>query len=389
MSIEPKIKSLITRRILGVDTPDEAMVVESWRQKKDQNEALFQSIADQDRLTTDLELYKKLDWEKVYSKVVTSSGNHIALFRRRMMQWAAIFVFAAVTSVSVYIFTHLDADPQTVAQQLVTPGAKARLIKSDGSVVDLTADGSFNFTEASSVDVKNEQGDLIVYSAQAEESTGEATHELVYNTLEIPRSGEYKLVLADGTRIWLNSQTTIKYPVTFSGEARDVYLTGEAYFDVAKGRQPFVVHTPEGSVQVLGTQFNVKAYLEDAEEAVTLDEGSVRVTVNDGLFREITPGYQALITKRNQQLTAQTVDTRLYTGWRSGVFRFDGETLEGVMKVLARWYDFQYQFDTVSTQNLHFSGTLKRYDSAQKVFQMIEQTAHVTISIEDEYVVIK
>jgi len=389
MSVEPKIKKLITQKILGLDTIEEAIQVEKWRQEDDQNEILFQSIADQDHLMTDLDLYTNLDWEKAFSDVVASAGSEAIKFNRRIMQWAAIFVFAALTSVSVYVLTHLEVSQQQLAQQLVRPGSKARLIKSDGSVMDLSSQASFSFTEAAHVDVKNESGDLIIYSAQSDASNRETIIESVYNTLEVPRSGEYKLVLADGTRVWLNSQTTLKYPVAFTGEVRDVYLTGEAYFEVAKGQKPFIVNTPEGAVQVLGTQFNVKAYLEEPAEVITLEEGKVRVTVNDNLFRDITPGYQALINKGNQQLTTKAVNTSFYTGWREGVFRFDGETLEGVMNALARWYDFRFQFEKESTQNLHFSGTLKRYDSAEKVFQMIEQTANVKISIEDEYIVIK
>lgn len=389
MSIEPKITSLITRKILGLETLDEALQIEKWRQEDKRHEALFQNLANQDRLATDLGLYENLDWEKAFSNALVSAESRIIHLRRRMMQWAAIFVFALLTSVSVYIFTFLDISKHQVTQQLVNPGSKARLIKSDGSVMDLTSKTAFNFTEASHVDVRNQQGDQIVYSAHSAELNDQTIDETFYNTLEVPRSGEYKLVLADGTKIWLNSQTTLKYPVTFNGEVRDVYLTGEAYFDVAKDQKPFIVNTPEGTVQVLGTQFNVKAYLEEPAETVTLEEGKVRVEVNDGLFEDIIPGHQAVINKNNRQLITKAVNTSYYTGWREGVFRFDGETLEGVMSALARWYDFRYQFEVLATQNLHFSGTLKRYDSADKVFQMIEQTANVKIVVEDEYIIIK
>jgi len=389
MSIEPKIKLLITRKILGLGTQEEALQIEKWRQEDKRHEALFQNIANQDRLTNDLELYEKLDWEKAFSNVIPPVGSRSIRFQRRVMQWVAIFVFAVLTSVSIYIFTHLKADKPHVAQHMVSPGSKARLIKSDGSVLDLTSQASFRFTEAANVEVKNETGDQIIYSAPSDTTNEDKGMEAVYNTLEVPRSGEFKLILADGTKVWLNSQTILKYPVAFTGGMRDVYLTGEAYFEVAKAPKPFIVNTPEGAVQVLGTQFNVKAYLEEHAEAITLEEGKVRVSVNKGLFLDITPGYQAYIDKATRQLSTRAVNTSCYTGWREGVFRFDGETLEGVMNALARWYDFRFQFEQASTQNLHFSGTLKRYDSAEKVFDMIEQTANVKISIEDEYIVIK
>lgn len=387
MNIEAKIKSLITHRILGVETPEETVLIEQWRQESDTNEQFYRTIVDHERLAQDMELYQSLNWEVAYQKTVNAGAKRLLDFRL-VTQWAAIFILVALTSISVYLFMDLETHQSTLTQHFEQPGKKARLIKSDGSIVELSGDKSFTFSEAVGVNVKSAQGEVVVYSDENAKPQKDLNI-AIYNTLEVPRGGEYKLILGDGTQIWLNAGSVLKYPVTFDGIARPVYLTGEAYFDVAKGKEPFIVHTQGGAVEVLGTQFNVKAYQEEHTEYITLEEGSVRVSNHEGEFKDIQPGYQVQNLKPQSSLNARVVNTSYYTGWRDGVFRFDGETLEGVMSVLARWYDFKYHFDKAELSELHFTGTLKRYESAQKVFSMIEQTSNVKIVIANEQIIIK
>ena len=206
---------------------------------------------------------------------------------------------------------------------------------------------------------------------------GEASDSIVYNRLAIPRGGEFCLTLSDGSRVWLNASTSIRYPVKFGPGERRVYLDGEAYFEVAKdAKRPFHVEFTGAEVTVLGTSFNVKAYADEGSTYTTLVSGSVSVRVGDRQS-VIRPGEQMEIDAANGQMHLREVDTTAYTSWRKGRFVFVRQPMESIMQTLARWYNIRVIFLDEAARRVSITGNVRRYATFEMVTDMLEMTGDV------------
>ena len=270
-----------------------------------------------------------------------------------------------------------------MVKDTILPGeVKAQLVLSDGSTIQL--DGSIQDS------VARQAGSLIVAQAGGlSYANREPVQELVYNTLTIPRGGEYTLRLSDGTVVYLNSETVLHYPVQFVGEERRVELSGEAYFEVARDvAHPFIVETPHSRVQVLGTSFNLRSYQDEKKIAATLVEGKVRFIADAGKQVNLMPGEQAVLDGEGR-LTKREVDTYLYTAWKDGNFVFYKQPLEEVMRIVARWYDVEVHFIDSSQRGVIFTGNVKRYDDFSKIVRMLEMTGNTEFSINGRNIFIR
>lgn len=252
---------------------------------------------------------------------------------------------------------------------------KAHLILDDGKQVTLDSTTQLSLQDGADIEAKNKV--LTYKNNDSLQSLREK-----YNTLVIPRGGEYALELADGTRIWLNSETTLKFPVTFSGRERRVEMTGEGYFEVAKDKEhPFIVQVNGVDVKVLGTSFNISAY--DEEVVTTLVEGQVQVkTISDSL--ELNPNQQAAWDGKH--LIVKDVDARNYTLWREGIFFFDNARLEDILDALGRWYNVHVFFQNSELKDMCFSVEIKRYEHIETILRRIAQTDKVKFDIKDKTV---
>lgn len=213
-------------------------------------------------------------------------------------------------------------------------------------------------------------------------------NEVRYNTLIVPKGGDFKLCLSDGTVIWLNSCTQLRYPTAFSGKLREVFLEGEAYFEVAKNAEmPFFVRTDNVDVKVLGTSFNVSAYKDDKNVTTTLAQGSVEVLMPQG-NRVIRPNEQLIFNRQNGCFDCRKVDASMYSAWKDGMFVFEDETLEHIMDRLRIWYDVEVFYASDEVREYRFSGDLKRYDDFSRIVRMLEEVAGVSIQISGNNIVI-
>lgn len=199
------------------------------------------------------------------------------------------------------------------------------------------------------------------------------------HTLNVPRGGEYKLVLADGTHVHANAESRITYPVAFEGATREVYLTGEAFFDVAKDTlHPFIVHTPHGSVEVVGTRFNVSTY-EKGQTTVTLEEGVVKVYHENSSGRmqqeSLLPGEQAEIL--SETIRTQTVQVEEYTSWANGIYEYSDTPLETIVQQLSRWYDVNMTFIDARLRSRKFAGVIFRNQPLQKAVETLSKVSDV------------
>jgi transmembrane sensor len=253
---------------------------------------------------------------------------------------------------------------------------KATLTLGDGSIVELEAlkDGPVK------KDI-NKQKAQLVYSAPGNEATQPA-----YNTLTTPRGGLYSVVLSDGTKVWLNAASSLRYPTAFVGQVRQVDLTGEAYFEVAKNpAQPFKVVVNGMEVNVLGTHFNVMAYDDEEAMATTLLEGAVKVGFG-GRSVFLTPGQQSLLNKSGGDMQVKTVDPEESVAWKEGLFEFKSEDIRQVMRNVARWYDVDVQYKGVVSD--HFSGEVHRDADVYSLLNTMELTHKVHFEVSGRTIIV-
>ena len=312
-------------------------------------------------------------------------------FRQRVMGgrqrlWIQAIRYAAIVLVplaaAAYLWTMFHpAEPATEAETPIVPGTfRAQLTLDDGRTValDSTAFRSIGQLPEATVKVADR---VLTYTR----SDHAAPAEVKYNTLEIPRGGEYALQLTDGSRVWLNAETRLRYPVAFAGMERRVELTGEAYFEVSKdATRPFIVRANGVDVRVLGTSFNVAAY--GAEVVTTLVEG--RVAVEAGSERvTLEPDRQAVWD--GERMEVRQVDASNYGLWRKGIFYFEDRRLEEILDALARWYGVEVFYVNPETKDMRFTVEIKRYENIDAILRRIAQTERVHFGVSGRTVTVQ
>lgn len=294
--------------------------------------------------------------------------------------------------------------PQVAAahqQPDVLPGGnKAILTFDNGTRIVLDDASNGPLTQQGNTSINKQDGQLIYNNAAKAQGALTIQGIPVYNTIHTPRGGQYSILLADGSKVWLNAASSMRYPITFSGSTRKVEITGEAYFEVAHNTaQPFIVtvRTKEGEtgeIKVLGTHFNVNAYDDEQVMSTTLLEGSVEMRTNvkgeksdakDG-SRILAPGQQAFIStqfNKSPKIQVQTVDVETVVAWKNGFFEFDGNTIQSVMRQVSRWYDVDVVYEgPLPTAN--FVGTISRQENISKVLKMLALTNVIQFRIQEQ-----
>ncbi|MDO5968495.1 FecR family protein [Flavivirga aquimarina] len=267
----------------------------------------------------------------------------------------------------------------------IKPGTdKAILTFDDGSQVALEKGTSYNAQNV------NSNGEEIVYEKSKSES-----EEIKYNYLTVPRGGQFSIKLSDGTKVWLNSESELKYPVSFSsGKTREVELVyGEAFFDVSASTNhngvKFIVKNKSQEVEVLGTEFNIKAYLGESNIYTTLVEGSVVVSSGNEL-KKLKPEQQLNLDLVNNSKIIKTVDVYNEIAWKDGVFSFENKSLKEMMIVLSRWYDVEVIFENEAIENEEFIGILRKNQEIQEILKSIENFGIIkNYKIYDKKIIIK
>ncbi|WP_025146426.1 FecR family protein [Pedobacter jeongneungensis] len=297
-----------------------------------------------------------------------------------------------ISGVGYLLFKSKTNNQFVVAKQYDLPAGtnKAILTLSDGSVIDLNKDivGKVA-TEAGLEITKAKDGTLVYTTIDAKpKSAG-------FNTISTPAGGQYAVVLPDGSKVWLNAGSSLKYPTTFAKNGRNVILTGEGYFEVAhvdgiKGRLPFSVSVVKGNSQmqkleVLGTHFNINAYADEPYVKSTLLEGSVKIVLNNGKTSLLKPGQQAKLN--NQNIQVQSADTDMEVAWKKGEFVFR-EDLRSAMRKVARWYNVEVVYDDTAPGNLILGGWMSRATNISEVLNHIQLTGKVHFKLEGRRVIV-
>lgn len=280
------------------------------------------------------------------------------------------------------------APVQVVASDIKPGGNKAVLILGNGKTISLTNAKVGDIASQSGSRVSKTKDGLLVYSATGKPASPSA---IDYNTIETPNGGQYQVNLPDGTKVWLNAASSLKYPVRFAANQRTVELNGEGYFEVAKDKlRPFKVITNKQSIEVLGTHFNVNSYADEQYVKTTLLEGSVKITLQN-LYKNsqkdliLKPGEQSSIGDRVAEIKQVDVDNAI--AWKNGNFIFDGENLQSIMRKISKWYDVKIAYQNIP-QNTSFTGVVSRSKNLTTVIQALESTGKVHFKVAGKQIIV-
>ena len=303
--------------------------------------------------------------------------------RRVMRRWSYAAAVVLAAAVAGAFFLKRDLPQQSSLPAELAWGQVPVLVMPDGERRALPQNDTTVLWQEQEGDIHIDSRTLIM-----EGETGEE-REPVYYTVNIPYGGEYNLVLPDGTRIYLNAGTTLRYPDHFAGGSREIFLSGEAYLEVSRDTsRPFIVRTDDMDVRVLGTVFNVNAYPDGNYVRTTLVEGKVETSCG-GERIVMKPGTQVAYDKATRQADYFPVDVRHFISWKDGYYDFRDMTLGELMQIFVRWYDVDVRFANPLLENLRFSGRLRRYEDVSKLFEQLEYTGDVAFDVKGKNIVIR
>lgn len=383
------IVRLIALHVQGMLDEAGQKELREWRERSPENEALFGKMTSRAHFDESLKNCE-LTAEEMRSEWLLIRGKtigHRRVWLRRVLQYAAVLiVILSVGGVWMLQDKEKDALDNTLiakARRIKKVEPQAVLVLQDGTLVNLKDTASLSELVSTKVALSANK-DVLKYSDNRVDTVVE------YHTLKIPRGGEYVLVLADGSTVYLNAESKLTYPVHFTGKERRVYLTGEAYFEVQRDTsRPFIVAVSDSlKIQVLGTEFGVRAYSEEGCIRTTLKKGKVSVE-NGGYGVILTPNMQASFDKKTTRLDVREVNVDLYLAWKDGRLVFDNRPLEDILKDLGKWYDFDVRYEREEARFIPFSLNIKKHDAFAEVLHLIEDTECVEFEIKDNTVVVK
>lgn len=372
------IAQLILKSFRESLTDSESEELDSWLSASPRNRESYE-LWKQSDLTEKKNLINQLhpesSWQQLENKL------H---FKKRPIYFRVLkYVAAALIIITAGILMHnrfsQDSTPLLAETSNPVPGtAKAVLILESGEQMELANGQNLYLRKDSCIQLNNNNNILKVEISGLQKNLPES-----YSTLSVPKGGEYQLVLSDGSKIWLNSDTKLRFPDRFNGNQRVVYLEGEAYFEVAPNTQmPFIVSVRNMKVEVLGTKFDVKAYKEDRMIYTTLLSGCVETSnLQSGQSVILHPNEQCLFDATKQQMKKRFVDAATFIGWKDGRFIFENEPLEEIMKQLCRWYNVEVTYQNPELAKYCFTGNTGRFDQLSSLLYLIEKTYPISFSI--------
>ena len=376
-----KIADLIIRQWSKELTPEEETALREWITSQESNQVFYQKVI----TGKGFDHFCQQASEHNYRQKYQAFRSHIR--KRKLRKWrrigyaAAAILLPFVLSISLYPESEQKNIP--IQSTEIIPGTyQAVLTLSNGQDIFLSPITEKNKLEATTATL---EGNTLVYP-KTDTTTAPAYHKIT-----IPRGGEYILRLADGTRVWLNSETELEYPVVFTEKQRQVFLKGEAYFEVAPDSlHPFIVKTKDMDVMVTGTEFNVKAYSDEMNVQTTLLQGVV--TVFSGFEKkekmEIKPNQQAEWCRRSVKMRVREVDPDLFMAWKNGRFIFRQDRLEDIMRTLARWYGVEVVYLDESVKSMLFAGKLDRSEEITPILDVLRTTDKLSVDVKGKKIVI-
>jgi len=365
-----KLASIIIKIRLEKATDQEREILLSWLDENEINRQTYKRIISGESLLKRLQIEDKIAESTDMDLICKTIANKLMRreFSRRIIYPASIAAGCIALFITGWLLLGEKEIPETTLTTEI--GSKVQLITESGKVINLDKTTPDSIYVATAVIVHKDNG--IEYLAK--NYSGTADYKEVRNKIITGVGGEYSFILSDGTKVWLNSLSEIEFPVTFHGNRRVINITGEAYIEVKPDyHKPFIVHSLNQSVEVLGTSFNIKAYPDEYQVYTTLLEGSISVG-SGGNKVLLTPGMESVCSRESNELEIRKVNTNLAVAWRSGYFMFNDEDLDNILNVLSRWYGVKFVYDQSVTDKNTFSGRLSKYNDIGITLKSITMT---------------
>lgn len=341
--------------------------------------AAYESIKEGQNIADSLNAYEQYSATEAYKKFYALCRRRdYKRIRRIIVGIAAVFIVVLGTVLLLNERQEMKDVDIPVNNNQIAPGKHQAILRlTDGSMMSVGQD-SIQIQEKNGTQVKYANGKISYQST-------DKVVESVYNELIVPLAGECYLILDDGTKIWINSDSKLIYPVKFLGDERKIKLEGEAYFDVAKNGKPFIVNTVLGDIRVLGTEFGVKAYREEEQLIATLVEGKISFSGTQTV--ELNRGEQLVVLK-DGRMTRQAVEVEEFVGWKDNLFVFRNQRLEDIMRELTRWYNIKVFYQQPYLKDIEFTGNLKRYDNVNVFMELLKSTNELNYSIQGNTIIL-
>ncbi|MGF6925253.1 transmembrane sensor [Chitinophaga sp. W2I13] len=374
------IAGLIGKYLDNSLNADEKMALTEWINASDDNRHLFAELSDQQQLVANLQRFYAYDADRISRKISEQIPGfdqpimrpvHRVHFIRRW-GWAAAAALLLAGSAYLLVMNKKDQSPAIASNVTdITPGSQGAILTlADGRQVVLDSLTSGVVAQQSGTSIVLSDGKLKY------DPSGEAVSDIQYNKMTTPKGRQFQLTLPDGTKVWLNAASSIRYPTVFAGKERKVEIYGEACFEVAKdANKPFLVNVNnKASIEVLGTLFNVNAYENEKTINTTLLDGSVKV-INEPASVILKPGQQAQIsnTPGGKIAIVNKPDIEKIMAWKSGLFNFEGANLEEVMRQLERWYNIDVVYEN-GIPDIQFMGEMSRQISLTDLLEILRRT---------------
>ena len=377
------IAMLIKKHNKNELTENEKDQLTGWISESEENKKVFDELTNEDTLQQAMkDLYESKQMHASQQALVVSLYSRNTNWIKFMV--AAAVLLAVVCMAWLYIIINrngkqvavIDMATKKTTQDIAPGGNKAVLTLANGSTIILDSAHNGLIAEQGKTAINKKQDGELEYKG----TTSHVELDASYNIVTTPRGGQYQLTLPDGSKVWLNAASSLKFPVSFTGNNRAVQLTGEAYFEVAHVTMPgsavsmpFVVQVNNGmKVHVLGTHFNIMAYEEEKEAKTTLLHGKVKVVYGQEQAVELQPGEQAQLAGTGGKLLVQKdANVAEAVAWKNGLFKFGHTDLKSVMRQMARWYDVQIEY-TPNVPEKYFTGEISRKLNASEVLSVIE-----------------
>lgn len=382
-NFDSDLQDLIYASLVRPLTFEEQKQLDAWLLQPSHQE-LYRQICDKETILRKAERLDRYDqeraWQNLHRKMTAKKK-----FILKWYHYAASFLLPFL--VAGFFFHPWSVSENVkiaVVQDTIQPGTgNARIFLADGGVLDLKKDTVYQMVTTDGLEIKNADGFV---SFENKDTLQEEKSR--YNRIETPRGGEYHVVLPDGTRAWLNAESSLRFPVAFAKAERRVHMTGEVYFEVAQRQGiPFLVESAGMTVRVLGTKFNIRAY-RDTPSTTTLLSGKVQL--KEGKEEVLlTPGQQAVLLPDGGGFRVEKADVAATMAWLNGTFIFNDRPLGEIMQELGRWYDVHVFFVNSRLQEERFSVEMPRHESFREVLKLIEKTGAIHVDVKERTVLIR
>jgi len=370
-------------KVLSEEIPEDDRYFQHWLTEDTENRKLYRSLKEGEQ--NDGLFDKDKVFNTISSKLCLNTEKKTPLYQKKWFKYAvsSVAVIALCIAGGYFTFHETATPPETVEKNIFDPGSKkAYLLSMKDEMIDLSE----------SFEVKKEDGTIISNKSEGMisfEKTASVNRKIEQQTIYVPKSGEYELVLADGSRVFLNSESQLTFPSYFEGDTRRVELIGEAYFEVKKEDKPFVILTPELTVEVLGTSFNINAYETNPYVNTTLVEGNVRVHLAESqkVF-QLKPEQNLRLNKLSDEVSVQQVNTDIYTAWVKGEFMFRNQPLPEIFAQLERWYDFKIVYENQDIKKMRFTGSAQKAKPLNYLLDLITAVTDIQYRNERDKIIL-